>query len=88
MLNKQMENQLASFRQEGGFTEALTAERLSVRVQREKETDAPNCPKCGKPMIKRMAKKGQNAGNAFWSCSDYPNCSGTRSIVKWIDVIP
>lgn len=57
MLNKQMENQLASFRQEGGFTEALTAERLSVRVQREKETDAPNCPKCGKPMIKRMAKK-------------------------------
>ncbi|MBP5782757.1 MAG: topoisomerase DNA-binding C4 zinc finger domain-containing protein, partial [Bacteroidales bacterium] len=34
----------------------------------------------GKPMIKRMAKKGKNAGNAFWSCSDYPNCNGTRSI--------
>jgi ssDNA-binding Zn-finger/Zn-ribbon topoisomerase 1 len=82
MLNKQIANQLENFRQEGGFSEALTAERLAFRTQKSLENDAPNCPKCGKPMIKRMAKRGQNAGNAFWSCTDYPRCNGTRSVGK------
>ena len=35
------------------------------------------CPKCGKPMIRRMAKRGANAGQEFWGCSDYPRCRGT-----------
>lgn len=82
MLNKQIANQLENFRQEGGFSEALTAERLAFRNKKSLENDAPNCPKCGKPMIKRMAKRGQNAGNAFWSCTDYPGCNGTRSVGK------
>lgn len=80
MLNKQIEKQLAAFRQEGGFTEALTAERLASRTQQAREAEAPSCPQCGKPMIQRMARKGMNAGNAFWSCSTYPECNGTRSV--------
>ena len=43
-------------------------------------TNFPLCPKCGKPMIKRIAKKGKNAGNEFWSCSSYPECDGTRNV--------
>ena len=78
MLQKQMENMLKSFREEGGFTETLTSERLSARAQHDKNDGAPVCPKCGKPMIKRVAKKGVNSGNPFWSCSDYPRCMGTR----------
>ena len=77
MLSKQIENQLASFREEGGFTEALSAERLAFRAE---QSDAPACPKCGQPMIKRVAKKGVNAGKEFWSCSSYPNCDGTRPV--------
>ena len=80
MLNKQIARQLEAFRQEGGFSEALTAERLAFRTQQSIEKGAPNCPKCGKPMIQRVAKRGQNAGNAFWSCSDYPKCNGTRRV--------
>lgn len=80
MLGKQIENQLATFREEGGFTEALTAERLAYRTEQSKQDDAPTCPLCGKPMIKRMAKKGVNSGKEFWSCSSYPNCNGTRNI--------
>ena len=80
MLGKQIENQLEAFREEGGFTEALSAERLAHRAEQSAQANAPLCPKCGKPMIKRMAKKGKNAGNEFWSCSGYPNCDGTRSI--------
>ena len=80
MLGKQIENQLESFKEEGGFTEALSAERLAHRIEQSIQADAPLCPKCGKPMIKRVAKKGKNAGNEFWSCSSYPECYGTRSV--------
>lgn len=80
MLRKQIENQLDNFTAEGGFTEALTAERLQHRAEASISTDAPLCPKCGKPMLQRVAKKGTNSGKPFWSCSDYPNCTGTRKI--------
>lgn len=40
----------------------------------------PNCPKCGAGMVRRVAKRGKNAGNAFWGCSAYPRCRGTRII--------
>ena len=80
MLRRQIERQLESFKEEGGFTEGLTAERLAYRTQQSVTAEAPPCPLCGKPMIKRVAKKGINSGKEFWSCSDYPQCNGTRNI--------
>lgn len=41
---------------------------------------APSCPLCKKAMIRRTAKRGTTAGNAFWGCAGYPSCKGTRSI--------
>lgn len=38
---------------------------------------APPCPTCGGPMVRRTAKRGQNAGQAFWGCSSFPRCRGT-----------
>jgi len=38
------------------------------------------CPKCGKAMVLRTAKKGANAGSQFWGCLGYPSCKGTRDI--------
>jgi len=32
------------------------------------------CPKCGGELILRTAKRGANAGNQFYGCSNYPNC--------------
>lgn len=80
MLRRQIEHLLESFKAEGGFTEGLTAERLSYCTQQSKTENAPSCPIYGKPMIKRVAKKGINSGKEFWSCSNYPNCNGTRNI--------
>lgn len=80
MLTRQIEQQLATFTEEGGFTEALTAERLQHRSEQSIQEDAPVCPKCGKTMVKRVAKKGVNSGKEFWSCSGYPDCRGTRKI--------
>ena len=80
MLQKQIETLLSVFTEEGGFTEALTAERLQHRTQESIEQDAPQCPVCCKPMIRRVAKKGVNSGKEFWSCTGYPDCRGTRKI--------
>ncbi len=43
-------------------------------------TATPECPTCAKPMIKRTAKRGANAGGEFWGCTAYPACRGTRQI--------
>jgi restriction system protein len=41
----------------------------------------PGCPKCARPMLKRTARSGPNAGREFWGCPTYPQCRGTRSLV-------
>ena len=42
-------------------------------------TTTPSCPKCGSSMVKRTAKRGDMAGTAFWGCSQYPSCRGTKA---------
>lgn len=34
----------------------------------------PTCPKCGGEMILRTAKKGDNQGQQFWGCANFPRC--------------
>ena len=80
MLQSQIHSQLEAFRQTGGFTENMTVERLEARKAMALKGKAPECPKCGKPMLRRMQKKGQMQGREFWGCSDYPRCDGTRPI--------
>lgn len=80
MLGKQIASQLDVFRVEGGFSEALTAERLAYRTGQSVLNNAPCCPKCNRPMIKRVAKKGMNSGKEFWACTGYPECDGTRKV--------
>ncbi|NLE45216.1 MAG: DUF2726 domain-containing protein [Chloroflexi bacterium] len=42
--------------------------------------EIPSCPSCGSPMALRTAKRGVNAGQQFWGCTDYPRC---RQIVTY-----
>lgn len=48
----------------------------------EKENPAPLCPKCGREMVLRTAKKGSNLGEQFWGCPDYPGCRGVVPFVS------
>lgn len=32
------------------------------------------CPRCGGELVLRVAKKGANAGNQFYGCSNFPKC--------------
>jgi ribosomal protein L37AE/L43A len=38
------------------------------------------CPKCGSPLVLRVAKKGANAGKKFYGCSNYPKCRYTAQL--------
>ena len=81
LLHRQMASVSAAFREEGGFTERLSKARLETRDSQFATADVPKCPRCGKPMRKIIARKGRNAGNPFWSCTGYPDCTGTRNFV-------
>jgi restriction system protein len=52
--------------------------RVSSESPQKSKIDISACPLCGAIMVKRVARKGVNAGNAFWGCSTYPTCRGTR----------
>jgi len=41
---------------------------------------ATGCPLCGSPMVRRTAKRGANVGEAFYGCSRFPACRGTRAV--------
>lgn len=43
------------------------------------EDASPACPKCGSPMVQRVARKGSQAGQRVWGCTQYPSCRGIQS---------
>jgi len=90
LLDRQIAGLEKQFIREGGYTERLATARIEERG-RQRQTDranstnraeqkAPFCPKCGKPMALRTARKGKNAGSQFWGCCGYPECNGLRPI--------
>jgi len=52
-------------------------------IIKKKDTTRTNyamlCPKCGAKMVLRTAKRGENTGNKFWGCSQFPKVRGTSS---------
>lgn len=71
----------------GGYTEQLAAARIAER-QRQRQrpptpvAPSPACPLCGKPMARRTARKGAQAGSQFWGCTGYPECRGTQRLAE------
>lgn len=91
LLDRQIAGLESSFIQEGGYSERLAAARIEEREKqkiypshRTDQTEArshrktgPCCPRCGKVMVLRTARKGRRAGSQFWGCSTYPGCQCT-----------
>jgi len=88
LLKRQIQRLERDFLDQGGFTERLYQKRREARQASDgsDKSDSsdnvprPNCPRCGKPMVRRTAHRGPRAGQPFWGCSAYPDCTGTRSI--------
>ena len=56
----------------------ITVEEKRAYRSALKVSDYPVCPKCGKKMVIRVRK--DNSDDAFFGCSDFPNCRGTKNI--------
>lgn len=80
LLKRQIEAQERSFVEDGGFSERLYQARSEFKHGSQHTAPGPACPQCGKPMIRRTAHQGPRAGQPFWGCSAYPDCTGTRRI--------
>ena len=77
MLGKLMAQHGEEFRQEGGFSERMTAARVEAKREHRQivDEDAPKCPLCSAPMKLRHGSRGD-----FWGCTAYPTCRGTRPV--------
>lgn len=54
--------------------------KTTVENKHRQVEDDNSCPKCGKPMILRTARSGNNQGRQFFGCSGYPKCRMVRQI--------
>jgi predicted RNA-binding Zn-ribbon protein involved in translation (DUF1610 family) len=54
--------------------------KTNVENKQRQFEDDNSCPKCGKPMILRTARSGNNQGKQFWGCSNYPKCRMVKQI--------
>ena len=55
----------------------VEAPRSNVIAPQQRAAE-PRCPRCGSAMVHRIARRDAERGRAFWGCSRYPTCSGTR----------
>jgi len=61
-------------------TDEKTEELIEAATDEQEMPELePLCPICSQKMIKRTARKGKNAGNTFWGCSQFPGCRGVVS---------
>jgi len=80
LLDQQIAALEKQFIEEGGYSEQLASKRLKHRSDQTDGSSFPPCPQCGKPMVLRTAKTGQNAGKQFLGCSGYPDCKGAKNL--------
>ena len=81
LLKRQLESQGQTFVESGGFTEKLYGARSQARRSGASDmAGGPACPRCGQPMVQRIARKGPKANQTFWGCSGYPDCKATLAV--------
>ena len=57
-------------------------EKMSAGAFAANNTDMKICPRCGKELVLRTARKGDNAGKQFYGCSGFPKCRCSESIER------
>ena len=64
-----------SIKESGEIDKIHSSNRQSI--ERDKR-----CPICGGKLVVRTATKGENKGNQFYGCSNYPKCLYIRDIIN------
>lgn len=62
------------------FKPAEKPQTFKNEVQAAPQDSSLICPSCGGTLKLRSAKKGNNAGNSFYGCSNYPKCRYVKNI--------
>jgi hypothetical protein len=57
-------------------------ESITDETEGKPAGDKPLCPKCSGEMLLRTAKSGQNQGQKFWGCSNFPKCRAVLPFEK------
>lgn len=66
---------LVRFPVKGTFNAEEINEKLQpFFMQEEKAEEAPLCPNCKIPMVRKTARQGEHKGKEFWACPNYPTC--------------
>ena len=60
---------------QGQYRDVSNAEMITIS-----NNSTPCCPRCSRPMVKRIAKRGRHVGHEFWGCHSFPSCRGTRTV--------
>ena len=56
-----------------------TSTRKHITNVRERYSSSTTCPKCGSPLVTRIARRGNTAEKSFLGCSGFPKCRYTKS---------
>lgn len=62
------------------FIEAIQNDKQSSKNSSVSATEENLCPRCGHPLVKRIARRGVNQGKEFLGCSNYPHCRYIENI--------
>lgn len=74
---------LVRFPVKGTFKAEEIKEKLQPFFkQEEKAEEAPLCPNCKIPMVRKTARQGEHKGKDFWACQNYPTCKELINIIS------
>lgn len=62
--------------------EAISIDNISTESSVINETPILKCPKCNGELVLRTARRGDNKGNSFYGCSNYPKCKYIQDIIQ------
>lgn len=67
---------------ESGQNIAAKEDMAKSRITNENGNAGENliCPRCGRQLVLRTAKKGANAGKQFYGCSGFPECRYIKNV--------
>lgn len=63
-------------------TEAIPVDNIATETTVINETPILKCPRCGAELVLRTAKHGENKGNSFYGCSNYPKCKHIQEYIE------
>jgi restriction system protein len=74
MFSDQEVQEIAAALKDGMLPKSWITRRQHVTSLKERFSSTTTCPKCGSPLVLRIAKSGANAGSQFFGCTKYPAC--------------